>query len=167
MICGSIGDNSTEVGTISQTGALWENHSNFFFGLNLQLLVEYTRLRFCRGGELDGDEIEPRGGALMVRSKSMARRRLRPAQAKVHSTTQRRGRISQSPPYSECLMISIVHLPIVVSAVRSLSAAQPPSAEMWRSQTAGQLPSVSQKFRTSSQRRPAILADFLHSDALL
>ena len=48
----------------------------------------------------------------MVRSKSLARRRLRLSHAKVRSTTQRRGKSLKPLAASERLMISSVHLPI-------------------------------------------------------
>lgn len=47
----------------------------------------------------------------MERSKSLARRRQRPSQANVRSTTQRRGRTSKPLSASERLMISMVQLP--------------------------------------------------------
>ena len=54
-----------------------------------------------------------------VVSKSLARRRLRLSQAKVRSTTQRRGSTT-NPAASERLTISIVHRPILSRAVSSL-----------------------------------------------
>ena len=115
---------------------------------------------------LNRGEKERRGGALIVRSKFLTRRQLCLAKAKVRSTTQRRGRISKSPPYSECLMISILHfadrgqrrakLVARIASARG-NMAQPDCGTAGLSQP---------KIRTASQRRPAILADFLHSDAL-
>ena len=55
----------------------------------------------------------------IVASKSLARRRQRPSQAKVLSTTQRRGRISNPFAASERLMISSIHDPLPLSAARS------------------------------------------------
>ena len=48
----------------------------------------------------------------LVTSKSLASLRQRPSQAKVHSTTQRRGRRSNPLAMSDLLMISMVHFPI-------------------------------------------------------
>jgi hypothetical protein len=59
----------------------------------------------------------------MLRSQSLARRRHRPSQAKVRSTTQRRGRASKPFATSDRLMISIVQSPWPLSAPRSLSPA--------------------------------------------
>ena len=56
-------------------------------------------------------------------SKSLARRRLRLSQAKVRSTTQRRGNSTKPLAVSERLMISTVHLPRDLSACESLSSA--------------------------------------------
>lgn len=56
-------------------------------------------------------------------SKSLASLRHRPSQAKVRSTTQRRGRISKPWALSERLMISSVHFPIFCSRFLSLSPA--------------------------------------------
>ena len=47
----------------------------------------------------------------MVASKSLARRRLRPSQAKVRSATQRRGSGLKVPMLWGLVTISIVHLP--------------------------------------------------------
>ena len=47
----------------------------------------------------------------MERSQSLARRRQRPSQAKVRSTTQRRGNTSNPLTVSDRLMISSVHSP--------------------------------------------------------
>src|SRR4051794_18797174 len=44
-------------------------------------------------------------------SKSLASRRLRPSQAKVRSTTQRRGSALNVPTLSERVTISMVHFP--------------------------------------------------------
>jgi len=59
----------------------------------------------------------------MVRSKSLASLRLRPSQAKVRSTTQRRGSSSKPLAWSDRLTISSVHVPIFASAPASLSPA--------------------------------------------
>ena len=59
----------------------------------------------------------------MVCLKSLARRRLRPSHAKVRSTTQRLGNTWKPLAWSERLMISTVHFPILRSAWRSLSPA--------------------------------------------
>ena len=59
----------------------------------------------------------------MVCSKSLARRRLRFSQAKVRSTTQRRGKSSKPLAVSDRLMISTVHLPMRRSDCLSLSPA--------------------------------------------
>jgi hypothetical protein len=59
----------------------------------------------------------------MVVSKSLARRRQRPSQPKVRSTTHRRGRSTKPLAASDRLTISTVHWPIRVSAPRSLSPA--------------------------------------------
>ena len=55
----------------------------------------------------------------MAASKSLVRRRQRPSQANVLSTTHRRGRISKTFPMSERLMISNVHDPLP-SALRAV-----------------------------------------------
>lgn len=55
----------------------------------------------------------------MVASKSLASRRLRPNQANVRSTAQRRGSALNVPTLCERVTISIVHLPI--SAIASSS----------------------------------------------
>jgi putative transposase len=52
----------------------------------------------------------------VVCSKSLARRRLRPSHAKVRSTTQRLGKTSKPLAWSDRLMISTVHFPILRSA---------------------------------------------------
>ena len=70
----------------------------------------------------------------MVASKSLARRRLRPSQAKVRSTTQRRGRTSKLVMPSLRLTISSVHWPIFCDALPSFGPAQAPSAKTWRRQ---------------------------------
>lgn len=54
-------------------------------------------------------------------SKSLARRRLRLSQAKVRSTTQRRGRTTKPAAGSERFTISMVQRPILASAVSSLA----------------------------------------------
>ena len=55
----------------------------------------------------------------MEASKSFARRRLRQSQAKVRSTTHRRGSTSKPFAVLERGMISIVHLPSLVRAALS------------------------------------------------
>src|SRR5467141_3610263 len=55
----------------------------------------------------------------MVASKSLARRRLRPNQAKVRSTTQRRASGLKVPMLCDRVTISIVHAPRSASAWRS------------------------------------------------
>ena len=57
------------------------------------------------------------------RSQSLANRRQRPSQAKVRSTTHRRGKTSKPFAASERLMISIVQPPFPARAVRSFSPA--------------------------------------------
>ncbi len=69
----------------------------------------------------------------MVFSRSFARRRHRPSQAKARSTTQRRGSTSKPLAASERLTISSVRSPILSSALRSFGPAQPPSAKTCRS----------------------------------
>jgi hypothetical protein len=59
----------------------------------------------------------------IVVSKSLASLRHRPSQAKVRSTTQRRGRTSKPAVWSERLMMSMVHCPTLARALRSLSPA--------------------------------------------
>ena len=59
----------------------------------------------------------------IVASKSFARRRLRPNQAKVRSTTHRRGSSTKPLAVSDRLMISSVQLPFPLSAVSSFSPA--------------------------------------------
>ena len=59
----------------------------------------------------------------MVASKSLARRRFRPSQAKVRSTTQRRGRTLKPVTSSLRLTISSVHWPIFSSALPSFGPA--------------------------------------------
>lgn len=56
-------------------------------------------------------------------SQSLARRRHLPSQAKVRSTTYRRGSTSELLAASERLMISTVHGPMLARARRSLSPA--------------------------------------------
>jgi hypothetical protein len=68
------------------------------------------------------------------RSQSFAKLRHRRSHANVRSTTHRRGRTSNPFAVSERLMISIVQSPRPLSAAFSLSPAQPPSANTWRSQ---------------------------------
>ena len=58
----------------------------------------------------------------MVASKSLARRRLRPSQAKVRSTTQRRGRTLKPVTSSLRLTISSVHWPIFSTPGQDLEA---------------------------------------------
>src|SRR5277367_788709 len=60
---------------------------------------------------------------LLIASKSLANRRLRLSQAKVRSTTQRRGKTEKPVDRSERLTISICHCPCRASAVVSLSPA--------------------------------------------
>ena len=60
-----------------------------------------------------------------VASKSLASRRLRFSQAKVRSTTQRRGKTEKPVDRSERLTISICHCPCRASAVVSLSPRPP------------------------------------------
>src|SRR5262249_3821180 len=55
----------------------------------------------------------------IVASKSLARRRLRPSQAKVRSTTQRRGSGLNVPTVCDRVTIWIVHLPKSASALSS------------------------------------------------
>jgi hypothetical protein len=55
----------------------------------------------------------------MVRSKSLARRRLRPSQAKVRSITQRLGSGLNLPVCCECQTISIVQRPNWAAALGS------------------------------------------------
>ena len=55
----------------------------------------------------------------MVRSKSLARRRLRLSQAKARSTTQRRGISSKPTALSERFTISNVQVPFPFKAARS------------------------------------------------
>jgi len=59
----------------------------------------------------------------IVFSQSFASLRDRPSQANVRSTTHRRGRTSNPLALSERRMISTVHLPILVSALRSFCPA--------------------------------------------
>src|ERR1700738_631013 len=59
----------------------------------------------------------------MVLSKSFASRRLRPNQARVRSTTQRRGNTANPLAWSDRLTISSVHCPFPASAVSSFSPA--------------------------------------------
>lgn len=59
----------------------------------------------------------------MICSKSLARRRFRLSQARVRSTTQRRGRTMKPFAASDRLTISIVHLPIWRNASLSLAPA--------------------------------------------
>src|SRR5512132_2739537 len=66
-------------------------------------------------------------------SKSLARRRLRLIQARVRSTTQRRGSNTKPLAMSDRLTMSIVQLPSGTSDCSSFSPAQPPSAKTWRS----------------------------------
>ncbi len=61
----------------------------------------------------------------MVASKSFANRRQRPSQAKVRSTTQRRGRTSKPLALSQRLMTSIVQRPRSLSARRSVVRGRP------------------------------------------
>src|SRR5512132_3564310 len=66
-------------------------------------------------------------------SKSLASRRLRLSQARVRSTTQRRGSTTKPLATSDRLTMSIVHLPSGTRHCWSFSPAQPPSAKTWRS----------------------------------
>lgn len=59
----------------------------------------------------------------MDRSQSLARRRHRPSQAKVRSTTHLRGKTSKPLAVSERLKISRVHSPLPMSAFLSFSPA--------------------------------------------
>lgn len=59
----------------------------------------------------------------VVCSKSLARRPLRPSYAKVRLATQRLGKTSKPLAWSDRLMISTVHFPILRNAWRSLSPA--------------------------------------------
>ena len=59
----------------------------------------------------------------MVCSKSLAKRRLRPNQAKVLSTTYRRGNRTNPLAASERLTISIVQVPSLASASASFGPA--------------------------------------------
>jgi hypothetical protein len=59
----------------------------------------------------------------MVFSQSLASLRHRPSQAKVRSTTHRRGRTAKPWAVSERLMISRIHRPLSASAAWSLSPA--------------------------------------------
>ena len=70
----------------------------------------------------------------IVASKSLARRRHRPSQARVLSTTHLRGRTSKPFAVSERLMISTVQVPRLARASVSFSPAYPPSAKRWRNQ---------------------------------
>src|SRR5271157_4152464 len=56
-------------------------------------------------------------------SKSLARRRLRLSQARVRSTTQRRGKSSKPTAFCGRLTISIVHLPSLARAASSFGPA--------------------------------------------
>lgn len=57
----------------------------------------------------------------IMASQSLARRRQRPSQAKVRSTTHRRGSTSKPLAVSDRFMSSMVHLPISTRAFLSLS----------------------------------------------
>ncbi|SFL33952.1 hypothetical protein SAMN04488004_114101 [Loktanella salsilacus] len=65
-------------------------------------------------------------------SQSFDRRRHRFSQAKVRSTTHRRGSTSKPSAVSERLTIWTVHRPRAFSASRSLGPAYPPSANTCR-----------------------------------
>src|SRR5438128_842498 len=69
----------------------------------------------------------------MVASKSLARRRLRPNQAKVRSTTQRRGSGLKVPMLWGLVTISIVHLPRSASASSSFGPRSDRRRYEWRS----------------------------------
>ena len=64
-----------------------------------------------------------------VFSQSFAKRRHRPNQANVRSTTHLLGNRTKPSALSERLMISRVHLPSAFRASRSFGPAYPPSAK--------------------------------------
>ena len=66
-------------------------------------------------------------------SQSLANLRHLPNQAKVRSTTHPQGRTAKPSAVSERLMISMVHWPCPNNASFSLSPAEPPSANGYRS----------------------------------
>src|SRR4051812_26463523 len=86
------------------------------------LIVDYP-LASCRVSSLVLAIVSHALALAAEASKSLAKRRLRLSQARVRSTTQRRGKGSKPVQPSERLMISSVQWPSAAKAVASLSPA--------------------------------------------
>ncbi len=96
-------------------------------------LIEYSQfLARCRVTRLMCAMRIQASALAMDFSQSFDRRRHRFSQAKVRSTTHRRGRTSNPSAVSERLTIWTVHRPRAFSASRSLGPAYPPSANTCR-----------------------------------
>ncbi len=88
--------------------------------------------------------------------RSFDRRRHRPSQARVRSTTQRRGRPLKPPAMWERLTISTVQRPMAFKASRSFGPAWPPSAKIGRNMANRTATAFSTSGAPSRSRNPAL-----------
>ncbi|TQM94170.1 hypothetical protein BD293_2836 [Roseinatronobacter monicus] len=110
----------------------YSNYGNLDSESDSKLFVVFQFLARCRVTRLMCAMRIQASALAMDFSQSFDRRRHRFSQAKVRSTTHRRGSTSKPSAVSERLTIWTVHRPRAFSASRSLGPAYPPSANTCR-----------------------------------